>query len=264
MSEDHIRRNSVVTEAMLRIKELVMSDQYQPGDKLPTEHELAERFGIGRSSIREAIKVFQYLGILETKVPKGTFVCRSSNIAMEFFTWFTLMEPRFIDEILELREVFEQRGVYQLMRKCKDQPVEAQQAVSRLEEQTEKMEDAVHRDCYEDILLADYEFHRILINETGNSLFISMYDLLKHFTMEEMEKTHESYTDYTALAGVHRRIIEAVKSGDTGTAINIHGSHFPLIKDNLDQVGLTRSISRHVDKLINRQPASDPGSGTAR
>lgn len=91
-TDERIKRSSVVTEAMQRIKDLISSGKYSVGDKLPTEHELAQRFGIGRSSIREAIKVFQYLGILETVVPKGTFICRSSNMISEFFTWSALLE----------------------------------------------------------------------------------------------------------------------------------------------------------------------------
>ncbi|MDR2740720.1 MAG: GntR family transcriptional regulator [Treponema sp.] len=68
---EQIRQKTVVAQVMAQIKLLLTSGQYKPGDKIPTEQELSERFGIGRSSIREAIKIFQHLGVLESQVPKG-------------------------------------------------------------------------------------------------------------------------------------------------------------------------------------------------
>ena len=68
---------------MEKIKELIASGEYTTGGRLPTEQEMAERFGVGRSSIREAIKTFNYLGVLESKTAKGTFVCDSNSISSE-------------------------------------------------------------------------------------------------------------------------------------------------------------------------------------
>ena len=78
-----IRQKTVVEQVMEQIKELIASGKYKPGDKLPTEHELAEKFGIGRSSIREAIKIFNYLGVLKSKAAKGTFLSDRGNISAE-------------------------------------------------------------------------------------------------------------------------------------------------------------------------------------
>ncbi|MEE8440850.1 MAG: GntR family transcriptional regulator, partial [Spirochaetia bacterium] len=50
-----ISRQTVVTQVMSRVKDLIASGQYQPGQRLPTEQELAQQFGVGRSSIREAM-----------------------------------------------------------------------------------------------------------------------------------------------------------------------------------------------------------------
>ena len=76
---------------MEKIKELIASGEYTTGGRLPTEQEMAERFGVGRSSIREAIKTFNYLGVLESKTAKGTFVCDSNSISSETLTWAILL-----------------------------------------------------------------------------------------------------------------------------------------------------------------------------
>ena len=60
MKIEKVTKNTVVRQVMDQIKTLISSGQLNPGDKLPTETMLAEQFGTGRSTIREAIKIFEY------------------------------------------------------------------------------------------------------------------------------------------------------------------------------------------------------------
>jgi len=71
ITQQPISQNTIVAQVMAHIKELIAGGKYRPGDRLPTEQELATLFGVGRSSIREAIKVFQHMGIVESKAAKG-------------------------------------------------------------------------------------------------------------------------------------------------------------------------------------------------
>ena len=90
-SSDKIRQQTVVAQVMGEIRELIASNAYAAGDKIPTEKELAERFGVGRSSIREAIKIFTYLGVLESRAALGTFVRDRSQISSEALSWSLLL-----------------------------------------------------------------------------------------------------------------------------------------------------------------------------
>lgn len=231
--EEKIKKTSVVTEAMLRIKELIISHAYKVGDKIPTEAELAQRFGIGRSSIREAIKVFQYLGIVETRVPKGTFLCKNHTVAAEHLTWFSILERQSIYEILELREVFEQRGVLNIVRYFETDPERAKNILKKLEKEVKNIQTAINTNRFEDIQKADFNFHHHIIKETENSLFLAIFELLHKFTRDEMLKTHSNYTDLSLLIKEHEVIIEAIKSKDPLKALDIHSNHFPLIWRNL-------------------------------
>ena len=94
---------------MDEIRNLIASGAYAPGDRIPTEKELAERFGIGRSSIREAIKIFNYLGVLHSKAALGTFVQERSSISSEALTWAMLLGRD------ELRDIIDMRGAVELM-----------------------------------------------------------------------------------------------------------------------------------------------------
>ena len=65
MIKKKIKQKTIVEQVMEEIKNLIASGQYKVDDKIPSEAELCEMFGVSRPTIREAIKVFNYLGVLE-------------------------------------------------------------------------------------------------------------------------------------------------------------------------------------------------------
>ena len=66
-----LNNESVVQRVINCLTDAMISKELKPGDKIPTELELAESLGVGRNSIREAIKILVYLGVLEIRRGKG-------------------------------------------------------------------------------------------------------------------------------------------------------------------------------------------------
>src|ERR1044071_1230708 len=66
-----------------QIKELLMTGQLQPGDRLPPERKLSEKFGVGRTHVREAIRKLEFYGILKTRPQSGTYVASIGISALE-------------------------------------------------------------------------------------------------------------------------------------------------------------------------------------
>ena len=62
-----INRSSVVQRVIDRLTEAIVSGELKPGDRIPTEMELAEQMGVARNSIREAVKILVYIGVLEIR-----------------------------------------------------------------------------------------------------------------------------------------------------------------------------------------------------
>jgi len=124
-----IKPKTVVEQVMEKIKELIASGQFGVSDQIPTEAELAQMFGIGRSSIREAIKVFNYLGILESRKAKGTFVCDRTNISTEAITWSLLLGKNDIYEIIEMRESIELWCLTVLTERYKNDPQQVESII---------------------------------------------------------------------------------------------------------------------------------------
>ena len=184
---ERIRYNTIVEQVMGKLKSLIASGEYQPGDKLPSENALAERFGIGRSSVREAIKVFQYIGVLASYTAKGTFVCERTNISTEALTWSIILGYNDLYELLELRELLERRGIASLVEKYRSHPREGAELLGRLEENVARMRSSAD---LEKIIEADYSFHNSVIEGCGNSVFLAIYQTLKSFMHDLIKEVH--------------------------------------------------------------------------
>ncbi len=74
-----LNSESVVQQVINCLTDAIIHKELRPGDKIPTEMELAQTLGVGRNSIREAIKILVYLGVLEIRRAEGTFVCEGDR-----------------------------------------------------------------------------------------------------------------------------------------------------------------------------------------
>lgn len=219
---------------MARIKELIASGQYKPGQRLPTEQEMAARFGVGRSSIREALKVFQHLGVVESKAAKGTFVCDRANISVEAITWALLLGDDDLRDVFELRSVIERSCFRRLVRGYHDGAEDAAAAVAQLEEQVGAMRAAAAASDLWALVEADYRFHEVIINAGGNDLFSAMFRTLQSFMREEIFQSYRRMTDLDEVADDHAEMVQVMRTGAADVAIERHRSHFVRIEGLLD------------------------------
>lgn len=226
---EKLQQKTVVSQVMEKIKELIATGQYKPGDRIPTEQELAARFGTGRSSIREAIRIFHHLGIVETKVPKGTFVCERSNIATEAITWALLLGNNDRFEVIELRRVLEEQGFRALAVGYARRTEEAQAEVAALDREVDAMHRAAAAGAYDQLTSADFRFHERIVHQSGNRLFAAIYQTLHHFTEEEIRATHVSVADLLEVVSDHRDIVASLRHGDPEAAVVRHRAHFDRI-----------------------------------
>lgn len=104
-----ISSKSVVQTVVDSLTRVIIAGDLKPGDKIPTEMELAESFGVGRNSIREAIKILVYYGILEIRRAEGTFVCNGFNKVMidPMVYGVILHQSDDYRNLMELREMME-------------------------------------------------------------------------------------------------------------------------------------------------------------
>ena len=110
-----VSSESVVQQVINALTDAMINRELRPGDKIPTEAEMAENMGVGRNSIREAIKILVYLGVLEIRRAEGTFVCEGFSESMidPMIYGIILDKEDSYENLMELREMIEV-GVLQL------------------------------------------------------------------------------------------------------------------------------------------------------
>ena len=101
-----INNTSIVQKVINRLTKAMINRELKAGDKIPTEMELANSFGVGRNSVREAIKVLSSFGVLEVRRPEGTFVTQgfSDKMIDPLLYGIILDESKSLESLKELRE----------------------------------------------------------------------------------------------------------------------------------------------------------------
>ena len=205
-----VKKKLIVQEVMEQMKNLIATKQFKPHDKIPTETELAGMFGTGRTTIREAVKVFQHLGILEPQPRKGTFVCDNTNVSTEALTWSILLGLHENFELIDLRYIIEKRSLEILLQNGNDGV--SGDTLGTLKEDVAKMKAAKAGSSQEELVQADYHFHGTIIRASGNNVYINIYQTLRSFMHEEIKKTSMDDATSTAAIEEHQAIVDAIES----------------------------------------------------
>ncbi|NQT59976.1 MAG: FadR family transcriptional regulator [Bacteroidetes bacterium] len=214
MKIQQVKQKTVTFQVMEQLKELIASGTLKPNDKMPNEYELAEMFGVGRSTIREVLKIFQYIGVIELRNPKGTFICESSNISSEALEWSMLLGHKDFTEIIELRIIMEQQGLWYLMEFRKNDTNLKKVTMDHLRQDIRDMEAAIADNSDEKRLAADYNFHGHIIQACNNAIFHNLYNTMKQFMVKEIQDSQMDTPYLSSVIKRHKKLLDLIEEGD--------------------------------------------------
>ncbi|WHS50715.1 FadR/GntR family transcriptional regulator [Rothia sp. SD9660Na] len=216
------------------IIDLIFQRQLGQGDPLPTEQELIDELGVGRNSIREALKVLEALGIVEVRHGFGTFVGGNALTSMVRALGFRGQLALYHggQEALELVEVREALEVGLLRSVI---PVITQEQLSRVKEAYDAMEASVHQGTW--LAEHDQRFHAAIFEPLGNELlsrlldvFWQVYDTIAG-VLDTVAPLDEGQT--CTLLEAHRKLYEAISDKDADAATTLMREHFVGIRERL-------------------------------
>lgn len=223
-----LKKESVVQSVISRLTEGMRRGELKPGDKIPTEPELAESLGVARSSIREAIKILTYLGVLDSKRHEGTFVCNGFEESMiDPMVYGIILNQDSFEHLMELREMTE-AGMLRLAIKNHEED-----EIEDLEKQLEEMEKILKGSGEESIKAffeADDRFHDIVARMGKNPMADKINRVVRTLTYAVRYETVSSMITNgkgQALLDTHRSLCKAIKDGDTdGISEKVRESYF--------------------------------------
>ena len=192
----------------------------EDGDKLPTEKELSDQLQVGRSSIREALRSIEAMGLLEVHRGSGYYVTKKAgNLIRGPIELVLSHDTQPLFEIIEARTIFESALVDKIIQRITDEEIrEAEAAVQELKENVDNPEKA---------LAADHLFHKILYESVHNTVIYHIHDLVSQI-IKNIPGSYLQSRDYTQdTYYFHDKMLAALKNRDRDglyEAINEHNT----------------------------------------
>jgi GntR family transcriptional regulator, transcriptional repressor for pyruvate dehydrogenase complex len=215
---------ALTDDAITNIKQMILSGQIGPGEKLPREKELATRLGLSRSSLREAVRALILAGVLKTRQGDGTYVTslephqllETMSLAVDFMQNHTLVE------LFEVRRMIEPAATALATGRI------TTEALERLEETLRRMDSAV---SVEELVEADDDFHRTIASATGNAALAALLQNLYGRTLRARiwrGLAEEGALDSTRIS--HRSIYGAISNRDAELARSAATMHIAEVE----------------------------------
>lgn len=163
---------AVTDDAILRVKEMIVTGELKPGDRLPREADLAERLGLSRNSLREAVKALSLVRVLDVRQGDGTYVSslRADHLlgALSFVLELHRGEESVL-EVLEVRRILEPAATAMAAQRVGPEEVAALRALC---------DEAEHTRSVEDLVRHDLEFHQAIARCSGNAYLAQLLDTM--------------------------------------------------------------------------------------
>ncbi|GAA1158715.1 FadR/GntR family transcriptional regulator [Ornithinicoccus hortensis] len=243
---------SLTDQAILKIKEMIISGELRPGDRLPPEQGLSEKLGLSRSSLREAIKALTMFKVLDVRRGDGTYVTSLKpsllTDAMAFVV--DLHQDSSVLELMEARRVLEAAAVRRAATRITDEQVAA------LWEAIPSSEGL----GAEELVEADLTFHRLLAQASGNDYLVGMLDGLSASTVRA--RIWRGLTEDNAVTRTideHGAIVRALEQHDPVLAEACLVVHIGGVEQWLRHTLTTEELADRAAAAAEEDPEVDEG-----
>jgi len=209
------------------IKQYIIENNLKAGDPLPSEGQLADDLGVGRGSVREAVKSLQSLRIIDVQHGTGLFV-RELNFEpmLENFKFGMQFDSRTISELLQIRILLETAVIGSAVEKIDE---DALQDLDALLGQW-----VTYNQEGKDFTELDEDFHRILYSVLDNNTLMQLFDVFWE-VFWELELGNIVKADPVKELQTHQQILDAVKARDVELTRTRLLQHFDYINERIEQ-----------------------------
>jgi GntR family transcriptional repressor for pyruvate dehydrogenase complex len=241
-------RETLLDSVAKRMIQLLMDNHYKAGEQLPSEHELASQFNVGRGTIREAIKALAIVGFLRAERGRGTFVAdRSGFLVGPIALGFDSSLP--LDSLIDARKLIEVQIARLAARRSNRNSIRA------MEEHLALMRQGAESGNSEEYLRGDVAFHFDIADTAQNPVLTQFLTLIRNLMQQWVSLVGGMSGVAEEALKQHRDILDAIATGNerlAGQAMEIHleamGKRLALAKKKQVVEESARS-SRRIQKV---------------
>lgn len=227
-----IKRTTITERAVEEIKRYLLSGELAPGDKMLTETEFAEQLGVGRSTVREAIRTLQAMGYVELRPGRGAFAVITSpddelsmrESAIRYFKG----NQGSLNDFLEVRSLIEPYAAALAAARADDEARETLQKIL-----IRFADAAKHDPDHAELAQLELEFHSTIVAVSGNKMLNSIFRQLCRMFAVYSENSFTAYNSLEATMLEHTDIVEAILRHDPDAAEQKMRMHISISTQNM-------------------------------
>lgn len=210
------------------ILDRLQSGHWRAGDRLPTERELSERFGVSRTTVRKALLELKQQGLIEQTVGSGTFVAEDVGSRLGRRVQQDSSQHTSPAELMEARLAMEPAIIDMAIRNANQADLQRMDACCANAESAQTLEDFEHWDA---------ELHQAIADAAHNSFVANVFNLMKTVRAQgdwgQLKKKSVTPERRVAYQREHRAIVEALRDRDAARARELTLAHLLHVRQNL-------------------------------
>jgi GntR family transcriptional repressor for pyruvate dehydrogenase complex len=252
MTKKPIENLSVTDAVTEKIESMIVDGTFKPGDTLPPERQLARDFAVSRASLRQALSVLEYRGLILSKQGGGNYVC---DVIKKSFSDPLLdlikrhHELKF--QVIELRQTLESSAAFYAAERAttEDRII--------IRKRLDELKAIVTTNKPAEEARADLELHLAIADAAHNvplSLMLrNIYSLLLSEIEENLCLVHQTNVNSVKLHGQHHEMVELIIAGDSDGARRVVNEHLELIRDTfIENLLISEPSNEKTRALLNQ------------
>jgi GntR family transcriptional repressor for pyruvate dehydrogenase complex len=206
-----VRHTNIAQQVIDQIRDAILKGRVKPGDKLPAEMELVQRFQVSKQTLREALRALEYLGLIEMRkgVNGGAYIAEvDMEVTLASLANFLYFKNVSIEHISAVRKAIE--------------PHCARLAAERISEENLQRLNTSLKECEElsspvyspEVTRSEISFHRIIANSTENPIMILLVDFVENLLQDVKDIIRPDEAFRKMVLDSHKRIYQAIEAKD--------------------------------------------------
>jgi DNA-binding FadR family transcriptional regulator len=205
MMNTPINKRSLADEVADQLRQQINAGKFKVGEQLPTEPELMKQFSVGRSSVREAIRILANSGLLRVQQGVGTFIEDHAGITEPFQQRLKRAEAKDLDEVRHLLEM-------KIVKKAAE--CHTEKSIQKIKLMLDKRNASTINGTLEECVQADIDFHMSIAEAAGNPILADLYQSFAIQLRNWNLKTFGDIKVYQDSTESHNELYQCIKARD--------------------------------------------------
>jgi GntR family transcriptional regulator, transcriptional repressor for pyruvate dehydrogenase complex len=235
-----VRTSRLYEQIVQQIEESILKGDLKPGDQLPAERELAQRFGVSRTAVREAVKALREKGLVEAYSGRGTFITdgTSQAVRQSLDLMVKIGQPEGSTHLAEVRAILEPEIAALAASRAQDSDLAVLREAVAVMDRAQKDPDAY--------IEADLDFHLALAEAASNPLILSLIDSIVGLLREQRLRIFNVPGGPERGQFHHKRILEAMERRDPDKAREAMRAHLEQVREDGQVAGTKRAPAKQT------------------